>query len=120
MRPGSVISRDALRPSRLSCWYGQGALAPYQPSLFSVPDDTSHAPMARDIVSEKARSFLDGIERMLRPADESHALDPLDWPITSYVDPVLASSRRHYVGFVKRMHKCGLAVLCWEPLEFVG
>ena len=66
-----------------------GALASYQPTVRSVSDDASHAPMARDIVSEKARSRLDGIERMMRSEDQIRALDALNVRITSYVNPCL-------------------------------
>lgn len=59
----------------------QGSLAPYQPSLLSVPTDVSAAPFARTIVSDKARSYLEGIERMMRPVEQSDLLDSLHGPI---------------------------------------
>ena len=65
----------------------QGSLAPYQPALLSVPADTFHAPMARDIVSDEARSYLDGIGRMLRPEGHTILLDSQLGPIVSYVGP---------------------------------
>ena len=51
----------------------QGFLAPYQPPLLAVPYDVSQAPFARDIVGPGARSFLDGIKRMLRSQEQSRA-----------------------------------------------
>ena len=98
----------------------QGALAPYQPTLLSVPSDTSAAPYARAIVSSEARSYLDEIERMMRPVEQTDILDSLHGPIVPYVDPVLKRSRKHYVGFMQRLHKIGLAILCLDPAEFVG
>ena len=98
----------------------QGALAPYQPTLLSVPTDTSAAPYARAIVSSEARSYLDGIERMMRPVEQTDILDSLHGPIVPYVDPVLKRSRKHYVGFIKRLHRIGLAVVCLDRAEFVG
>ena len=68
---------------------------PYQPALLSVPEDTSRAPMARDIVSDEARACLDGIERMMRPEKQTILLDSQLGPIVSYVDTVLKRSRRH-------------------------
>ena len=98
----------------------QGSLAPYQPTLLAVPGDVSQAPFARDIVGPGARSFLDGIKRMLRPDEQVKLLDSLHGAIVSYVDPVLKNSRRHYVGFVKRLFDIKLAVVCPEPAESVG
>ena len=98
----------------------QGSLAPYQPSLLAVPSDVSQAPFARDIVGPGARSYLDGIKRMLRPDEQVSLLDSMYGAINIYVDPVLKRSRRHYVGFVKRLFAIKLAVICLDPLEFVG
>ena len=95
----------------------QRFLAPYQPTLLAVSLDTSQAPFARDIVSDEARSNLDGIERMMRPEEQTNSLDSLYGAITSYIDPVLKRSRRHYVCLPKRLHA---AVVCLEPAEFVG
>ena len=76
--------------------------------------------MARDIVSDEARSYLDGMGRVLRPEEQTILLDSRLGSITSYVDPVLKRSRRHYVGFVTKLHAIGLAVVCHDPAEFVG
>ena len=57
-----------------------GVLAPYQPTLLSVPSDTSAAPYARAIVSSEARSYLDGIERIMRPVEQVDILDSLMVP----------------------------------------
>ena len=57
---------------------------------------------------------------MMRPEEQTRILDSLYGPITSFVDPVLKRSRRHYVCLLKRLHSIGLAVVCLEPAEFVG
>ena len=56
---------------------------------------------------------------MMRPVEQTDILDSLHGPIVPHVDPVLKRSRKHYVGFIKRLHKIGLAVLCLDPAEFV-
>ena len=72
----------------------QGSLAPYQPTLLAVPGDVSQAPFARDIVGPGARSYLNGIKRMLRPDEQVRLLDSLHGDIVSYIDPVLKRSIR--------------------------
>ena len=57
---------------------------------------------------------------MLRPHEQVKLLDSPYGAIVSYVDPVLKESRRHYVGFVRRLYDIGLAVVCFDPAEFVG
>ena len=56
---------------------------------------------------------------MMRPIEQTDILDSLHGPTIPYVDPVLKRSRKH-VGFIKRLHKIDLAVLCLDPTEFVG
>ena len=88
---------------------GTTNMASYGRGELSLPDHTDGSPDVRDVVSSKARVFLQDIrQRMLRD-DKSLAEVRSGKPETKpYMDRVLASSQRRYVQFVKLLHSRGL------------
>ena len=100
----------------------QGSLASFYIHGLSVPDTTAGAPMARDLLhgDPTNQQFLDEPQRLMRDEGDVEQMIRDFGDITPYVDPILKSSRRHYLAFCKRMLKAGLCRPSFKMREIVG
>ena len=100
----------------------QGALASFSVHALALPESTAQAPLVYDLLEgdEQAQQNVKEPERLLRNADEVAALIKEHGDIQTYVDPVLRSSRRHYVSFCRKMFRAGLCRPTFVCKETVG
>ena len=78
-----------------------GSLAAFSPKQVSRPSDASGAPLLSAICGPTASPYLNAPnQRMLRSSTEYAAAIEAFGVASTYLDPVLASSRKRYVQFV--------------------
>lgn len=83
--------------------------APYQSTAVSMPASVEGSPFLEDILPPSERGVLVGYkEHMLRSKRDLEALREIEGVPNCYHDPVLASNRRKYIGFVRQCVQSGL------------
>ena len=100
----------------------QGSLASFNIHALSLPETTAGAPLVHDLLEgdPTAQQQLNEPQRLLRDIGDEQRLIDEHGDIHPYVDPVLKSSRRHYVAFCRKMLSAELCRPSFSMKETVG
>ena len=93
-----------------------------QYSCAVAPRDDRWGPKVHDLLmgDSTAQQQVEEPQRLRRDPGDVEQLVREHGDIKPYIDPVLSSSRRHYVAFCRRMLKVGLCRPSFRMEEVVG